>query len=258
MSKQTGPLQEATIKQQCKLLRMPMVASQFVPLAEQAVKEKQNHCGYLEALLAAEIEERERNTIERRIRDAHLPRVKTLEEFDFTQCPHVSAAQLRDLGEGGYIERAEPVLFIGECGTGKTHLLTGLCVAACRQRRRVRFTTAAALVNELVEAKHQLQLRRVLARWARYELIAIDEVGYVPMADIGAEFLFQVIAERAEKAAVILTTNLPFSEWTQVIPNARLCKALLDRITDRAHILETGTESYRFRRTMNKQKRKAS
>jgi DNA replication protein DnaC len=103
--------------------------------------------------------------------------------------------------------------------------MTGLCVAACRQKRRVRFTTTAGLVNELVEAKHQLQLRRVMARWSRYELIAIDEVGYVPLADLGAEFLFQVIAERAEKAAVIMTTNLPFSEWTQVIPNARLCKA---------------------------------
>ena len=101
-----------------------------------------------------------------------------------------------------------------------------------------------------MEAKHQLQLRRVLARWSRYELLAIDEVGYVPMADVGAEFLFQVIAERAEKAAVILTTNLPFSEWTQVIPNARLCKALIDRITDRAHIIETGAESYRFRRLL--------
>ena len=141
---------------------------------------------------------------------------------------------------------------IGDCGTGKTHLLTGLCVAACRQKRRVRFATAAALVNELVEAKQQLQLRRVLARWERYDLIAIDEVGYVPMADLGAEFLFQVIAERAEKAAVIMTTNLPFSEWTQVIPNARLCKALLDRITDRAHIIETGADSYRFRRTVEK------
>jgi DNA replication protein DnaC len=129
-------------------------------------------------------------------------------------------------------------------------------VAACRQKRRVRFATAAALVNELVEAKHQLQLRRVLARWSRYEVLAIDEVGYVPMADVGAEFLFQVIAERAEKAAVVLTTNLPFSEWTQVIPNARLCKALIDRITDRAHIIETGVESYRFRRTMEKQRRK--
>jgi DNA replication protein DnaC len=139
-------------------------------------------------------------------------------------------------------------------GTGKTHLLTGLAVAACRQKRRVRFTTAAGLVNELVEAKHQLQLGRVLARWARYDLIALDEVGYVPLAEVGAEFLFQVVAERAEKAAVILTTNLPFSEWTQVIPNARLCKALVDRITDRAHIVETGTESYRFRRTLENRK----
>lgn len=116
----------------------------------------------------------------------------------------------------------------------------------------MRFATAAALVNELVEAKQQLQLRRVLARWERYDVIAIDEVGYVPMAELGAEFLFQVIAERAEKAAVILTTNLPFSEWTQVIPNARLCKALLDRITDRAHIVETGADSFRFRRTVEK------
>ena len=255
MSNQMVQLQEATIKAHCKTLRMPMIASQFGTLAEQAIREKKNHIGYLEALLLAEVEERERNTIERRIREAHLPRMKTLEEFDYTQSPNVNAAKMRDLAEGGYIDRAEPVLFIGECGTGKTHLLTGLCVAACRQKRRVRFTTAAGLVNELVEAKHQLQLRRVMARWSRYDLIAIDEVGYVPLAEVGAEFLFQVVAERAEKAAVVLTTNLPFSEWTQVIPNARLCKALLDRITDRAHILETGTESYRFRRTAENRRR---
>ena len=257
MSNQMVQLREATIKAHCKVLRLPMVSSQFGGLADQAIREKQGHIEYLEALLTSEIEERERNTIARRIKEAHLPRVKTLEEFDYTQSPHVTSAKMRDLAEGGYIERAEPVLFIGECGTGKTHLLSGLCVAACRQKRRVRFTTAAGLVNELVEAKHSLQLRRVMARWSRYDLIAIDEVGYVPLAEVGAEFLFQVVAERAEKAAVIMTTNLPFSEWTQVIPNARLCKALLDRITDRAHILETGTESYRFRRTADKQKKGA-
>ena len=127
--------------------------------------------------------------------------------------------------------------------------------AGCRQKRKVRFTTAAGLVNELVEAKQQLQLRRALARWARYDLIAIDEVGYVPLAEVGAELLFQVIAERAEQAALILTTNLPFSEWTQVIPNARLCKALLDRITDRAHIIDTGKESFRFRRSLAQHQR---
>ena len=248
MTTAAAGLQEAAVRQQCKLLRMPAVAAQCVRLAEEAVHAKQNHLGYLEALLAAELEERERNTVQRRIHDARLPRIKTLEEFDFSQSPKISPGQIQDLAQGGYIERAEPLIFIGDCGTGKTHLLTGLCIAACRQKRRVRFATAAGLVNELVEAKHQLQLRRVLARWSRYELLAIDEVGYVPMADVGAEFLFQVIAERAEKAAVILTTNLPFSEWTQVIPNARLCKALIDRITDRAHIIETGAESYRFRR----------
>ena len=258
MTEQTAAMHAAAVAEHCKALKLPTVASQCGRLAEQAEREHHTYLGYLDALLQAELEERERNTIARRLKDAHLPRVKTLDEFDFSQAPAISPAQIQALAEGGYIERAEPVVFIGECGTGKTHLLTGLCVAACRQKRRVRFTTAAGLVNELVEAKQQLQLRRALAKWARYDLIAIDEVGYVPLAEIGAEFLFQVIAERAEQAAVILTTNLPFSEWTQVIPNARLCKALLDRITDRAHILETGTDSYRFRRTLEQRQRKGS
>jgi DNA replication protein DnaC len=252
----TATLRQNVIKQQCVALHLPTVASQCAPLAEQAERERQPYLGYLEALFAAELEDRDRRAVERRIKEAHLPRVKTLDEFDFRQAPSVSPARVSELAEGGYIERAEPVVFIGDSGTGKTHLLTALCVAACRQRRRVRFTTAAALVNELVEAKQQLQLRRVLARWARYDVIAIDEVGYVPLAELGAEFLFQVISDRAEQAAVLLTTNLPFSEWTQVIPNARLCKALLDRVTDRAHILETGTDSYRFRRTLDQRKRK--
>ena len=249
-------LQEHAITQYGKVLRLPTVAGQAARLAEQAEREHHTYLGYLEALLSAEVEERERHAVGRRLQEAHLPRVKTLEEFDFSKTPSVSPAGIMTLAEGGYIERAEPVVFIGDSGTGKTHLLTALCVAACRQKRRVRFTTAANLVNELVEAKQQLELRRVLARWARYDVIAVDEVGYVPLAEVGAEFLFQVVAERAEKAAVILTTNLPFSEWTQVIPNARLCKALLDRITDRAHIIETGTESYRFRRTMDRRRRK--
>jgi DNA replication protein DnaC len=256
MSGAAAGLEQATIKQQCKLLRMPAMAAQCVRLAEQAVKERRTHLGYLEALLAAELEERERNVVERRLKEARLPRLKTLDEFDFSKSPKMSPGQIQELAQGGYIERAEPVIFIGDCGTGKTHLLTGLCVAACRQKKRVRFATAAGLVNELVEAKQQLTLRRVLARWARYEVLAIDEVGYVPMADVGAEFLFQVIAERVERAALILTTNLPFSEWTQVIPNARLCKALVDRITDRAHIVETGAESYRFRRTLESRQRR--
>ena len=258
MKEQSLSLQDTAIRQQCKHLRMPTIGSQFRKLAEQAVREQQTPVRYLEALLSAEIEERERRVVERRIREAHLPRMKTLDEFDFSQAPKVPVAQIRELAEGGYVERAEPVLLIGECGTGKTHLASALCVAACQQKKRVRFTTAAALITELVEAKQQGSLSRVMGRWSRYELIAIDEVGYVPMADVGAEFLFQVITERAERATVIITTNLPFSEWTQVFPNARLCKALLDRLTDRAHIIETGTESYRFRRTLENRQRKRS
>lgn len=256
MKEQTQALEHASVKQYCKALRIPMIGAHFVQLAEQASKEQRSHIGYLEALLTMESEERDRHAIQQRLRDAKLPRLKTLEEFDFNQARQIPAAKIRELAEGGYIERSEPVVLIGECGTGKTHLATGLCLAACRQKRRVRFTTAAALVNELVEAKQNNQVRRLMARWQKYELIALDEVGYVPLADIGAEFLFQVISERAERAALIVTTNLPFSEWTTVFPNPRLCKALLDRVTDRAHIVETGTESFRFRRTMERRKKK--
>ncbi len=256
MKQQTEALEQASVRQYCKAVRMPAVAANFIPLAEQAAKEEHSHIRYLEALLAMECEERDRHAITNRIREAQLPRVKTLEEFDFTKAPLIPVAKVRELAEGGYIERSEPIVLIGDCGTGKSHLATGLCLAACHQKRRVRFVTAAALVNELMEAKQNGNVRRLMLRWMKYDLIALDEVGYVPLADIGAEFLFQVISDRAERAALIVTTNLPFSEWTTVFPNPRLCKALLDRVTDRAHIIETGTESFRFKRTMEGRKKK--
>ena len=246
------PLEQASIRQYCKAVRVPAIAANFVTMAEEAMRDNHSHVRYLEALLALECEERDRHAIQNRLRDAQLPRMKTLEEFDFGQAPHLPAAKIRDLAEGGYIERSEPVVFIGECGTGKSHLAPGLCVAACRQKRRARFVTAAALVNELVEAKQNHQVRKAMAKWQRFELLVIDEIGYVPLADVGAECLFQVISERAERAAIVMTTNLPFSEWTTVFPNPRLCKALLDRITDRAHIVETGPDSFRFKRTLAK------
>jgi len=187
-------MEEATVRQHSKQLRLPTIAAQFRRMAEEAVREKQTHVRYLEALLQAEVEERERHAVERRLHEARLPRVKTLEEFDFSQAPQISATQIRELAEGGYLERCEPVLFLGECGTGKTHLMTALCVAACRQRKRVRFTTAAGLVNELVEARQQGQLSRVLGRWTRHEVLALDEIGYVPLADVGAELLFRELS----------------------------------------------------------------
>ena len=248
----TKPVLQAAILQYAKQLRLPTLGDQFAGLAEEAVKEKQSHLSYLEALLEVEVEERDRKAMARRIQEARFPAVKTLEEFDFQSVPHISAAVVRNLSEGGYLARKEPVIFLGDTGTGKTHLATGLGVAACRKRKRVRFTTAAEMVTELIEAQNQLELTRVRSRWTRYDLIVIDELGYVVMPDAAAELLFQVIAGRAERAAVIVTTNLPFSEWTTKFPNARLCKAMLDRLTDQAHIIETGDESYRFRRTLAK------
>jgi DNA replication protein DnaC len=248
-------LTEAAIDQHCRLLRLPTIAAQCQRLAKDAVQQQQPYLTYMAELLRAEVDERERHTIERRIKEARLPRIKTLEDFDFGAAPLISAPQIRELAEGGYINRAEPIIFIGDSGTGKTHLATGLCLAACRQKKRVRFITAAGLVNELVEAQHHNQLGRALQRWTRYDLIAIDEMGYVPFAQVGAELMFQVISERAERATLVITTNLPFSEWTQVFPNARLCKALLDRITDRATIIETGSDSYRFKRTIASKKK---
>jgi DNA replication protein DnaC len=162
MKAETAALETATIRQQCKVLRMPTIAAQCAQVAEQAVRERRTHLGYLEALLQAELEERDQRLIERRIREARLPRMKTLDEFDFVRNPQVSAQQIHQLASGDYINQAEPVIFIGDSGTGKTHLLTGLAVAACRQKRRVRFATAAGLINEMVEAKHQLQLGRVV------------------------------------------------------------------------------------------------
>ncbi len=256
MTEQRAALVETVIAQHCKTLRLPTIGAQFVRMAAEAIKGKESHMEYLDALLAAELEDRERRTVERRIREARLPKLKTLEEFEFSKTPTISAAQIRELAEGGYIDRTEPVVLMGDCGTGKTHLATALCVAACRQRRRVRFTTATALINEFVEARQDNRVGRLLARWFRYDLLALDEVGYVPLADVGAEFLYQVVSERAERAALIITTNLGFSEWTQVFANARLCKAMVDRVTDRAHIIDTGQESYRFRRTMEGRKRK--
>jgi|HubBroStandDraft_6_1064221.scaffolds.fasta_scaffold44990_3 DNA replication protein DnaC len=252
MSAVTHSLEVSTIHEQCKPLRLPTIAAICEQTADVATRENHTHLRFLNALLEAELEERGVKSVARRLQEAHLPRVKTLDEFDFTKAAKVSASQIFTLASGGYLDRKEPVLFLGDCGTGKTHLATGLCVAACRQGRKARFTTAAGLVNELLEAQQQNELARALLRYARYDVVCIDELGYVPLAELGAELLFQVISERAEKASVMITTNLPFSEWTKVFTNARLCKAILDRLTDRAHIIQTGPDSYRFWRTMEK------
>jgi DNA replication protein DnaC len=208
----TASVQQATIREYAKQLKLRTLGMQFAELAEEAVRQKHSHLSYLEALLGAEVEERDRHAVARRIMEAHFPKVKTLEGFAFSDAPHIPATLVRKLAEGGYLQRSEPIIFLGETGTGKTHLATGLAVEACRQKKRVRFTTAAQLVNELTEAKNKSELNRVNNRWTRYELIVIDEMAYVAMPEAAAELLFQIIAGRAERAAIIVTTNLPFSE----------------------------------------------
>src|SRR2546427_7143321 len=176
MNQPTQALEPASVRQYCKVLRMPVIGSNFVRLSEQAIKEQRSHIGYLEALLTMEAEERDRRAIQRRTGDAKLPGLKTLEEFDFNQAHQFPAAKIRELAEGGYIDRAEPVVFMGECGTGKTHLATGLCVAACRQKRRARFTTAANLVDQLVRDPPQDAGESVVVRWLRYDGLRADGV----------------------------------------------------------------------------------
>ena len=231
---------------------MPTLGDQFARLAEEAVKEKQSHLSYLEALLEGEVEERERKAMARRIQEARFPAVKTLEEFDFQVLPHIPVALLRNLSEGGYLDAQGAGHFSGRNGDGEDAL--GNCVGG----GRLPPAQAGAVYDgggngdRTDRSQEPVELTRVRNRWTRYDLIVIDELGYVVMPDAAAELLFQVIAGRAERAAVIVTTNLPFSEWTTKFPNARLCKAMLDRLTDQAHIIETGKDSYRFLRTLKK------
>src|SRR5258707_11014417 len=150
MSATMVPVQQATIRQYAKRLQLVTMAGQFATGAEQAIKEKQSHLSYLEVLLGMEVEERERNTVARRIKDAHFPKVKTLEEFAFCDAPHIPVAGVRNLAEGGYLQRSEPIIFLGETGTGKTHLATGLAVEALPQRKRGRLNTPARVVNQTI------------------------------------------------------------------------------------------------------------
>ena len=136
-------------------------------------------------------------------------------------------------------------------GTGKTHLLIGLGIAACEQGKRVRYITAAQLVNELFEAADERKLSRIVNRYGRLDLLCLDELGYVQLDTRGAELLFQILTEREEKASIATASNLPFSEWGKIITDPRLVAAIVDRVTFHAHIIETGTDSYRLKSTTN-------
>lgn len=237
----------------CRVLRLPAIARDAERAAVEAARQGVAPLDYLIGLLETEVAERIARRTARRIKEAGFPVVKTLESFDFRRAPHLPEARVRRLFDGGYIRDAEPVLLLGEPGTGKTHLATALGEAAARAGHRVKFVTAAGLVTELVEARDAHDLGRVLARYNRIDVLILDELAYIPLARADAELLFRVLGERHERLPIVVTTNLPFSEWTSMFPDHRLCRAIVDRLTHRAHIIETGTESIRFRDTLARQ-----
>ena len=234
----------------CRELRLPAIARDAARHAEEAERQAIGPLDYLLDLLETEVTERVDRRTARRLGEANFPVVKTLEGFDFRRTPALPEARIRQIFDGDWIAQAEPILFIGEPGTGKTHLASALGEAAARAGHRVRFVSAAALVTELVEARNSLELARVIARYARIEVLILDELAYIPLSRSDAELLFRVLGERHERRPTVVTTNLPFSEWTTMFPDPRLCRAIVDRLTHRAHIIETGTESQRLKDTL--------
>ena len=251
----SDPAAEAAIGAACRVLSLPTVREQAGPLAEAAARERLSHKAYLAEVLAAECDDRNTRRRVRLVKEARFPRSKRLEDLDLTVLPDLPPATLASLASGAWVAAGEPVVLLGDSGTGKTHLLIGLGTAAAEQGRRVRYVTTAALVNELVEAADAKQLSRVVGRYARLDLLCLDEVGYVHLDPRGAELLFQIITAREERSSIACASNAPFSEWGATFTDPRLAAAVVDRLTFRAHIIQTGTNSYRLRTTRAAKKR---
>jgi DNA replication protein DnaC len=230
-----------------KALKLPTFLREYDKQARQCASEGVDHTGYLLRLAELELLERERRSVERRIRQARFPAVKSLDSFDFAAIPSLNKLLVLELARCEYVERRENVIALGNSGTGKTHVALGLGLAACQKGLAVGFTTAAALVHELIEARDERRLLRLQKQLAAYRLLIIDELGYVPLSPTGAELLFEVFSQRYERGSVIVTSNLPFDEWTSVFGTERLTGALLDRLTHHVHILELNGDSYRLK-----------
>jgi len=212
---------------------------------------------FLIELTAAELQSRADSRLARRTREAKFPLVKTLETFDPAAAPELDIRLLRDLAGGGYIQERRNVIFLGRSGAGKTHMATALGIEACKNNFRTRFVTCYGLVNELIEARQERALQRLVQKYVRYDLLILDELGYIPFSKEGSELLFQVLAERHERGSVMITTNLGFADWTQVFGDAAMTAALLDRLTHKAHIINCPWESYRLKQSL-KEKGKRS
>lgn len=228
-------------------LRLPSFARNYQTFAADAARSNLDYTRYLLALAEQEVNKREQNRIQKRVKAARFPVLKELADFDFSALPALNKAQVLDLSRGEYIRKHEPIVFIGNPGLGKTHLAISLALSACYQGRKVRFWTAAGLVNELLQAQDEHRLHRFVSAALKLDLIVLDELGFIPFSASGAHALFTFCSEVYERLAMILTTNLKFADWVQILGDERLTAALLDRITHHAHILELVGESFRFR-----------
>jgi DNA replication protein DnaC len=250
-----GPKTTVLLEHHLKVLKLPTVLREYVPVAAACGQEKADYATYLLRLTERELLDRERRAADRRLQAARLPVTKTLDTFDFACQPSVNEALVRELMRGQYITDHENVLIVGNSGTGKTHLATALAFAACAQGRKVRFFTVTHLVRQLLEMREERASQRLFAQLERCHLLVLDELGYVPFTKIGAELLFEVVSRAYERQSLLVTTNLPFEAWTEVMGSERLTGALLDRLTHRVHILEANGESYRLRQAKTRQKR---
>ena len=229
-----------------KSLRLPTVLREYGKLAKQAAAEGLDHVQFLARLIELEMIDRERRMIERRIKAAKFPAVKSIDSFDFKAIPALNKMQVLELARCEWIERRENVIALGPSGTGKTHIALGLGLSACQKGLSVGFVTAAALVHELMEARDERRLLRLQKQMVSHKLLIIDELGFVPLSKTGAELLFELISQRYERGATLITSNLPFDEWTETFGCERLTGALLDRLTHHVNILEMNGESYRL------------
>jgi DNA replication protein DnaC len=239
-----------------KQLKLPTMLREYASIAAVCAREDQDHLAFLLRLVERELIEREQRAAQRRIKSARFPVLKTLDTFQFKIQPSINRPLVLELSRGEYLDRQENILLMGNPGTGKTHLANALGQAACMQGKRVRFFSVTALVTQLLESRENRQLERFLKRLEKQQLIILDEFGYVPFSKAGAELLFEVVSRAYERTSLILTTNLPFENWTEVLGNERLTGALLDRITHRVHIIEANGESYRLRDAKSRAKRK--
>jgi DNA replication protein DnaC len=241
-----------------KQLKLPSMLREHAKLAAVCQQDRADYQTYLLRLAEVEIADRERRAAERRVKAARFPVIKTLDTFDFSAQPSINQELVRQLLRGEYLDKRENVLFIGNSGTGKTHLATALAFAACQQGRSVRFFTATGLVTQLLERRQDRELERFQKQLERLELIVLDELGYVPFSKAGAELLFDVVGRAYERTSLMLTTNLPFEEWTEIMGSERLTGALLDRLTHRVHILEANGPSYRLGEAKRRLKKTAA